>query len=119
VVSGGRGLGNAEAFAELEQLAAALGGAVGASRGAVDAGYQPTERQIGLSGKVVSPDLYIAVALSGAAQHMAGCSGSKSIVAINRDEEASIFKAARFGVVGDWKQVLPPFLAKVKELTGK
>lgn len=116
VVSGGRGLGSGEAFDQLEELATVLKGAVGASRGAVDAGYQPTERQIGLSGRVVSPDVYLAVALSGAAQHMAGCSGSKNIVAINRDSEATIFKYARFGVVGDWKQVLPAFTAKCKEL---
>ena len=118
VVSGGRGMGDAESFQHLESLAALFNGAVGASRGAVDAGFQPTERQIGLSGKVVSPDLYFAVALSGAAQHMAGCSGARNIIAINRDEDASVFKFARFGVVGQWQEVLPAFIEKCRELLG-
>jgi electron transfer flavoprotein alpha subunit len=75
--------------------------------------------QIGLTGKIVSPDTYIAVALSGSSQHMAGCSGSKNIIAINRDAEANIFKEARFGVVGDWKKVIPAFQVKIKELLGR
>jgi electron transfer flavoprotein alpha subunit len=79
----------------------------------------PDTIQIGLTGKIVSPDLYLAVALSGASQHVAGCSGSKNIVAINRDPEANIFKEARFGVVGDWKKIIPAFQAKVKELQSK
>jgi electron transfer flavoprotein alpha subunit len=76
----------------------------------------PESWQIGLTGKIVTPEVYIAVAISGASQHLAGCSGSKNIIAINKDPEANIFKEARFGVVGDWKQVLPTFTQKVKEL---
>ena len=116
IVCGGRGLGSAEAFQELEVLAKALGGAVGATRPPCDNGWVPTSMQIGLTGKIVGPTLYIAVALSGSSQHIAGCSGSKNIVAINKDPEANIFKEARFGVVGDYKKVLPAFTEKVKEL---
>ncbi len=116
VVSGGRGIGSAEGFKQLEDLAKLLKGAVGASRPPCDSNWVPDTLQIGLTGKMVTPELYIAVALSGASQHLAGCSGSKNIIAINRDAEANIFKDARFGVVGDWKQVLPAFTEKVKEL---
>ncbi len=116
VVSGGRGFGSEENFQPVEELAAVFGGAVAASRGAVDAGYQPTERQVGLSGKVVTPDLYIAIAISGASQHMAGCTGSKCIVAVNRDADAAIFKFAQFGVIGTWQQFLPAFTEKIREL---
>jgi electron transfer flavoprotein alpha subunit len=116
VVTGGRGLGGPEGFADIEGLAKELGGAVGASRAVADLGWRPVAEQVGLTGKVVSPTLYIAVAVSGASQHMAGCSGSKNIVAINKDPDANIFKAARFGIVGDFKTVLPAFLAAVKKV---
>lgn len=118
VVSGGRGIGGTDGFKQLEELAKLLKGAVGATRAACDAGWVPSTQQVGLTGKVVSPSLYIAVALSGSSQHMAGCGGSKTIVAVNKDPEANIFKEARFGVVGDYKQVLPAFAQKVKELQG-
>jgi electron transfer flavoprotein alpha subunit len=116
VVSGGRGIGGVEGFKELEALAQLLNGAVGASRPACDSAWIPDSSQIGLTGKIVSPDLYIAVAISGSSQHMAGCSGARVIVAINKDPEANIFKEARYGVVGDWKKVLPAFSQKLKEL---
>jgi len=116
VVSGGRGIGGADGFKQLEELAGVLKGAMGASRPPCDNGWVPDVRQIGLTGKIVAPDLYIAVALSGSSQHMAGCSGCKNIVAINKDPEANIFREARFGVVGDWKKVLPAFTEKVREL---
>ena len=116
IVSGGRGIGDPEGFKQLEALAKVLKGAVGASRPPCDNGWVPDTMQVGLTGKIVTPELYIAVAISGASQHLAGCSGAKNIVAINRDAEANIFKEARFGLVGDWKQVLPAFTEKVKEL---
>ena len=119
VVAGGRGIGGPEGFKQLEALAKVLKGAVGATRPPCDAGWVPDTIQIGLTGKIVSPYVYIAVAISGASQHMAGCSGSKNIIAINRDAEAQIFKEARFGVVGDWKKIIPVFEAKVKELQSK
>jgi len=116
VVSGGRGIGGAEGFEQLEELARMLKGAVGATRPPCDNDWVPAGAQIGLTGKIVTPDLYIAVALSGSSQHMSGCSGAKTIVAINKDPEANIFREARFGVVGDWKKVLPTFTDKLKEL---
>ncbi len=116
IVSGGRGIGNAEGFKQLEELAKILKGAVGATRPPCDNGWVPGGLQIGLTGKIVAPELYIAVALSGASQHMSGCSGSKNIIAINKDAEANIFREARFGVVGDWKKVLPAFSDRIKEL---
>ncbi len=119
VVAGGRGIGGPEGFKQLEELAKLLKGAVGATRPPCDSGWAPDTIQIGLTGKVVSPYVYIAVALSGASQHMAGCSGAKNIIVINRDAEAAIFKEARFGVVGDWKKIIPAFQAKVKELQSK
>ncbi len=119
IVTGGRGIGGPEGFKQLEELAKILKGAVGASRPPCDSGWVPETIQIGLTGKIVSPETYIAVALSGSSQHLAGCSGSKNIIAINRDPEANIFKEARFGVVGDWKKVIPAFQAKIKELLGR
>jgi electron transfer flavoprotein alpha subunit len=116
IVSGGRGIGSAEGFTQLQELAALLKGAVGASRPACDYGWLAPNRQVGITGKIVSPDLYIAVALSGSIQHLSGCAQSRSIIAINTDREAFIFKQADFGVVGDWKKVLPAFRDKLKEL---
>lgn len=116
VVCGGRGMGGPENFAMLKELAKILGAALGASRPPCDNGWVPATLQIGLTGKIVSPTLYIAVAVSGASQHLSGCSGAKNIIAINKDAEANIFKVARYGVVGDYKKILPPFTNKVKEL---
>ena len=116
VIGGGRGLGGPEPFEMLEDLAKVLGGAVGASRAVCDAGWLDHSYQIGLTGKTITPGLYITVGISGASQHMAGCSGAKSLVAINRDGDANIFKEATFGVVGDWKNVLPSFVETVREL---
>jgi electron transfer flavoprotein alpha subunit len=107
VISGGRGVGKAENFSLLEELATALGGVVGGSRVAVDNKWLPSSRQVGLTGTMVSPRLYVAVGISGATQHMAGCARSQYIVAINTDPDAPIFQRAHFGVVGDFKQVLP------------
>lgn len=115
VVSGGRGIGGAQNFEMLRELARVLGGAVGATRPACDEGWTPAALQVGQSGKVVSPKLYIAVALSGAMSHIAGCLGSKCIVAINKDKEANIFSVAHFGIVADYKEVLPALTAKFKE----
>jgi len=119
IVTGGRGVGGPDAFKELEELAKLLGGAVGASKAAVDSGWAPATLQVGLTGKMVSPDIYIAVGVSGAVQHMAGCSGAKTIIAINKDPEADIFKYARYGVVADWKQAFPAFKEKLREILGK
>jgi electron transfer flavoprotein alpha subunit len=116
VVAGGRGIGGTDGFKQLDELAKLLKGAVGASRPPCDNNWAPDTAQIGLTGKIIAPELYIAVAISGSSQHMSGCSGSKTIVAINKDKEANIFRHARFGVVGDWKKVLPAFTARVKEM---
>jgi electron transfer flavoprotein alpha subunit len=116
VVAGGRGMGGPEGFKQLEEIAVILKGAVGATRPPCDKKWIADTRQIGLTGKVVSPDLYIAVGLSGASQHLSGFSSAKVIVAINKDPEANIFKAAHYGIVADWKAVLPAFTAKLKEV---
>jgi len=116
VVSGGRGIGGAEGFKQLEELARLFKGAVGASRPPCDNAWVPTTFQVGLTGKIIAPDVYIAIALSGSSQHMSGCSGSKSIIAINKDPESNIVKQARYAAIGDWKKVLPSFTSKVKEL---
>ena len=116
VVCGGRGMGGAEAYALLEELAQFWGGAVGATRPACDSGWVSSARQIGLTGKIVSPSLYLAVALSGSSQHMAGCGNSKMIVAINKDPEANIFSFANYGVVGDYRRILPPLIQRLKQV---
>jgi len=117
IVSGGRGMGGPEPFQTvLKELADLLHGAVGASRPPADNGWVAEGLHIGLTGKIVAPDIYIAVAISGASQHTAGCSGSKHMIAINKDPEANIFKEAEFGVVGKYEEVVPALTKKLKEL---
>jgi electron transfer flavoprotein alpha subunit len=118
VVSGGRGLGKPEQFALVDELAAALGGAVGATRAVVDAGWRPHQEQIGQTGRTVSPKLYVAIGISGAVQHNVGMQGAETIVAVNRDPDAPIFKIASFGIVGDLFEVVPALTAEVRNVKG-
>jgi electron transfer flavoprotein alpha subunit len=116
VVSGGLGVGGREDWRLIDEAAAALGAAIGATRAVVELGWVPSSQQVGFSGQKISPELYIAIGISGAVHHLAGIAGAKTIVAINKDPDAAIFRAARFGVVGDVKEVVPAFVERVKEL---
>lgn len=115
LVAGGAGLGGAEPFRLLNEIAELLGGAVAASRVACDAGWVPTSLQVGLTGKTVAPDLYLAVGISGATQHLAGCASAQAIAVVNSDKAAPFFRLANYGVVGDWKEVMPGFRDALNE----
>ena len=116
IVSGGRGVGDKDNWHFIVEVADALGAAVGCSRPVADAGWLPSSSQVGLSGTLVAPDLYIAVGISGAVQHLAGISSAKTVIAINSDPDADIFKRADYGVVGDFREVLPAFVERIKQL---
>jgi electron transfer flavoprotein alpha subunit len=116
IVAGGGGIGGADGFNMLKELAALLKGALGVTRIPCDEGWMPISLEIGQTGHIVSPDLYIAIGISGAPQHMAGCSNSRCIVAINKNPEANIYEVSDFGLVGDYRQALPPFIEKCREL---
>jgi electron transfer flavoprotein alpha subunit len=118
VVSGGRGVGSAEGFSVIEELAALLGGAVGCSRAVTSAGWRPHTDQVGQTGSKISPEIYIACGISGATQHMAGCKGAKRLLAINPDGEASIFASADYAVIGDLHQVVPAISAEIRKVRG-
>ena len=118
VVSGGRGVGSAEGFSVIEELAALLGGAVGCSRAVTSAGWRPHSDQVGQTGTKISPEIYIACGISGATQHMAGCKGAKRLLAINPDGEASIFASADYAVIGDLHEVVPAISAEIRKVRG-
>jgi len=118
VVSGGRGVGSAEGFSVIEELAALLGAAVGCSRAVTSAGWRPHSDQVGQTGTKISPEIYIACGISGATQHMAGCKGAKRLLAINPDGEASIFSSADYGVIGDLHEVVPAIAGQIRKVRG-